>query len=526
MKKHIVKLAAALVLSCSAANAALVSIAAGDLTGNTTWTSTNEYILEGIVYVKNGTLTINPGTVIRGQPRTDSTTYNPGTLVITKTAKINAVGTATDPIIFTTAVLNNSGLPKDTDGNGYFDRAVLSSGALASGTFLDANPKTAPLAPVAASTYSNGQFGGNTTILAALTGGIVVLGDAPTNVDGKVSLGGGLFAIGKSYVEGLTEATDTVYGGYNPLHNSGKLSYISIRHGGAKLSDANEINGLTLAGVGAGTQVDHIDVYVNFDDGIEVFGGSVNLKYLNINYCEDDGFDVDQGWTGAAQFLFVLQHPTFGDSLVEADGHDQDSKNGSSGGVDFMTDTGLPYQNCVITNGTFVGRGASVSLKDGIRMRAGFGGEVLNNIVIQTAKGVRIDAITGIETAAYGAQIRALADEIKFRSNTLFNNTNNTLTFTANSTTWNSATAGWNNLTSNPNYKATAFSDVSTYVNPVGPQSGLPSAFGTVAALPNNPFFTVTTYRGAFSTSLTTALWTNGWTALNKAGVLVSKGNL
>lgn len=532
MKKNLSQLAALSLLGASASYAALVSVPAGEITSNTTWTASNEYVLEGIVYVKGATLTIEPGTIIRGQPRTNAGTYNPGTLVVTKSAQINAVGTATNPIIFTTACLDNGGVPRDTDADGYFDRAVISGGVLSSGTFLDANPASSPLPATSATTYLNAQFNASTptNILAALSGGIVVLGEAPTNVTGKVSDGFGGFIDGHSFVEGLAEGSDTTYGGDLPFDNSGKLSYVSIRHGGAKLSDANEINGLTLAGVGAGTQVDHIDVYVNFDDGVEVFGGTVNLSYINVNFVEDDGLDLDQGWNGAAQFVFVLQHSSFGDALGEWDGGDEDSKNGSSGGVNYLTANGKPVSNSIITNGTFVGRATGSGT--GLRMRAGFGGQILNNVVVQSNQGIRMDAEAGIETDGFDVRSRAILGEVQFLSNTLFNNTVNALSFTQSAPnaitgTYDTATSAYNNRsTVNPGFKAF---DVNSYVNPVGLQTGMggvPTAFNAVAALPNNPAFTNVAYRGAFSTSKTADLWTNGWTALNKRGVLVSKGNL
>jgi hypothetical protein len=529
MKKRLAKIASLFLIGFSSSYAALVSVPAGDITIDTTWTSDNEYILEGIVYVKDATLTIQPGTIIRGQPRTNANTYNPGTLVITNSASISAVGTATNPIIFTTACLNNAGVPLDSNADGYFDRASVVSGALASGTFLDSDPKNNPLPPTSASTYLNAQYAAApTNVLAGLCGGIIIMGEAPTNADNRVATGFGGFFEGLAYVEGLSAGVDTTYGGINPFDNSGKLSYISIRHGGAKLSDANEINGLTLAGVGSGTQVDHIDIYVNLDDGVEIFGGTVMLNYININFVEDDGLDVDQGWTGAAQFVFVLQHPDFGDSLGEWDGADEDSANG--GGVDYMTSNGIPFAHSVIANGTFVGRGTGI--RTGLRMRAGFGGEVLNNIVVQAKEGIRIDPETGIESDGFDARSRAILGELTFRGNTLFNNTNNDLSFTQASPanfvagTFDTTTAGWNNLNaSNPGFKAF---DVTSYVNPVGVQTGMggtPAAFSNVATLPNNAFFTTVAYRGAFSTSKLVDLWTNNWTALNKRGVLVSKGN-
>ncbi|HEY9250137.1 MAG TPA: hypothetical protein VIO38_13440, partial [Rariglobus sp.] len=218
------------------------------------------------------------------------------------------------------------------------------------------------------------------------------------------------------------------------------------------------------------------------------------------------------------------------------------SNKATAGSPDYLTANGKPVQNCVIANGTYVGRGSTQ--KAGFNMRAGFGGEVLNNVVVQAKDALKIDPETTLETDGWDARSRAILGEVKVRSNTFYGNGTNSLTYTQTATntnyagvdtattnivlgTFNTATSGWNNSTNNPNFKATAFSNVSTYVNPVGPQTGLPgTTWGSVAALPNNPFFTVTGNRGAFSTDKTANLWTNGWTALNVSGVLVSKGNL
>lgn len=525
MKKYLIKLAALTALLAASAQAAIVEVAGGDITTNTTWSASNEYVLNGVVYVKNGaTLTIEPGTIIRGQPRSNTSTYNPGTLVVTKTGKINAVGTASNPIIFTTAAVNDgSGRPLDANLDGIADRWTVGA------TFLDADPKNNPLPATYAKSSASDPVPGAVSAnvpMAGLAGGIIVLGDAPTNRDNTVAIGGGFFAEGQAYIEGLPENADTVYGGTNPFHNSGKLAYISIRHGGNNLSANNEINGLTLAGVGNGTLVEYIDVYCNLDDGVEIFGGTVNLRYLNINFCEDDGFDVDQGWTGGAQFIFVLKHPNYGDNIVEADGHDEDPTNGSSG-ASRMTANGRPFHYSVIANLTGVGRGVS----NGIRMRAGFGGEVLNNIVVNAATGIRIDAEVGSENDGFDSRTRAVLGEIVFRGNTFFGNTAaNSLSFTnvgAVAGSFDTATSGWGNSTANPGFK-TFNVNTANGVNPVPLQTGQggnPGAVASPQALPNHPLFAVTSYRGAFSSVKTATLWTTGWTALNKRGILVSRGD-
>ena len=82
------------------------------------------------------------------------------------------------------------------------------------------------------------------------------------------------------------------------------MRFVSIRHAGDEIGNSNELNGLTLGGVGSGTTIENVEVYVNFDDGIEWFGGTVNGKNLHVAFVGDDTFDLDEGYTGVNQFLF------------------------------------------------------------------------------------------------------------------------------------------------------------------------------------------------------------------------------
>ncbi len=214
----------------------------GDITTNTTWTSSNVYLLSGFVYVKNGaTLTIQAGTVIRG----DKTTK--GTLIIERGGKINAVGTSTNPIVFTSNV--------------------------------------------AAGSRDYGDWGG-----------IVLCGKAPINVAGG---------------EALIEGGPTSYygGGANPVSTdtSGVMKYVRIEFPGVPLQPNQEINGLTLGGVGSGTTIENIQVSYSGDDSYEFFGGNVNVKNLIALRGWDDDFDTDFGYSGKLQFLVVLRDPAIGD---------------------------------------------------------------------------------------------------------------------------------------------------------------------------------------------------------------------
>lgn len=237
----------------------------GSITTNTTWSSDKIYILSGRVVVTGGaTLTIEAGTIIKGA---EGTGTNASALIIAKDGMINAVGTAASPIIFT-SVLDNIEIGQT------------------SGTNLDET--------------DNGKWGG-----------LIMLGEAPVSTgDGDT----------EGQIEGIpaTEAYGA-YGGSNSADNSGTLKYVSIRHGGALIGAGNEINGLTLGGVGTGTTIDHVEVVSNLDDGIEFFGGTVNLTNVVVAYQGDDGIDIDQNYAGTID-NFVVVHGINTDEGMEVDG--------------------------------------------------------------------------------------------------------------------------------------------------------------------------------------------------------------
>lgn len=224
----------------------------GAITTNTTWDNDHVWVLSGIVRVTAGTLTIEPGTFIIADTTVTGTT---GVLVISKGGTINAVGLNPDgscnPIIFTSSKL------------------------------LDNN---------AATTAVTGDFGG-----------VVILGEAPVNT--------GSFT---NRIEGLnteSPAADFEYGGTISADNSGTLRYVRIEFAGRVIGDpelGNEINGLTLGGVGSGTTINHIQVTYGRDDAFEFFGGTVNASYLVAFGQDDDAFDFDFGYTGTVNKAIAI----------------------------------------------------------------------------------------------------------------------------------------------------------------------------------------------------------------------------
>lgn len=161
-------------------------------------------------------------------------------------------------------------------------------------------------------------------------GGLVICGNAPNNQT-KAIIEGGL---------------TTQHGGNNPNDNSGVLSYVRIEFAGYPFKEDQEINGLTLGSVGAGTQIDHIQVSYSNDDSYEWFGGNVNCKYLVAYRGWDDDFDTDFGYSGKLQYLLSVRHPRIADkSWSNSFESDNDGKGSSK----------QPWTSAVFSNVTVVG---------------------------------------------------------------------------------------------------------------------------------------------------------------------------
>jgi hypothetical protein len=235
----------------------------GNITSNTTWETGKIYILQTRVAVVSGvTLTIQPGVIVKGEAGTGA---NATALLIARGAKLEASGTASQPIIFTSVA------------------DEIQPGQIASPN-LDAD------------------FDG-------LWGGLIVLGNAPISADAAAV-----------QIEGVPPSDQNgLYGGTNATDDSGTLRYISIRHGGANIGEGNEINGLTLGGVGSGTVIEYIEVIANQDDGVEFFGGTVNASNVLVWNSGDDAIDTDQAWNGTLNnFIVICGSAT--DHALEIDG--------------------------------------------------------------------------------------------------------------------------------------------------------------------------------------------------------------
>ena len=182
-------------------------------------------------------------------------------------------------------------------------------------------------------------------------GGLIINGNAPTNQ-------------GVTFGEGDTGA----FGGNNPADSSGVLRYVRIEYAGIEFSPDNELNGIAFQGVGSGTVVDHVQVHMNQDDGIEMFGGTVNLKYVMVTGARDDSFDWTDGWTGKAQFLVVQQYGDDADNGFEVDNSSKDNE-------------ATPRSAATIYNATLVGDPAGPESDNGLLIREGAAGTFANFIV-------------------------------------------------------------------------------------------------------------------------------------------------
>lgn len=316
-----------------------------NITANTTWTADNTYILDGLIFVGEETvnadgtadeipaeevvLTIEPGTVIKAlQQRNVTTGDGASALIVRRSGRLEAAGEATAPIIFTSE-LDDISDPDDLQDSQF-------------------NPRR------------------------GLWGGIIILGEATNNEgDGQVVAGG-------TQIEGVPNEQGTYarFGGSNDEDNSGTLTYVSIRHGGFSISGVpgDEINGLTMGSVGSGTTISHVEVFANFDDAYEWFGGTVHSQYLAAAFVGDDSFDYDQGFRGTGQFWFSI-HDT-----------DQAGRSGEHDGGDSAGDDAMPFSRPVISNATYIGSGEDAEGIGGdgndrtFAIRDNAGGEYYNSI--------------------------------------------------------------------------------------------------------------------------------------------------
>lgn len=286
------------------------------------------------------TLTIAPGVVIAA----DSSEATNDLLLVNRGSKISAVGTRDAPIVFTS------------------QQNLVSNGV---------------------SDATQGQWGG-----------IILLGRAPTAVCATGTGPNNAAGTSTTCQLAIEGVTGRFYGGANQADSSGQMSYVQIHYSGIAISDGNELQGLTLGGTGSGTVLDHIQSHNSADDGIEIFGGTSNLKYIAITGADDDGFDIDNGYRGFMQFLIAAQR-TLG-ATADSFSTEIDSNNAE----DLLPRTFGRYANF-----TFV---QTANAPAAIRLRGGADMTFINGIVKSTQSGVAcVNLIAGAGSGADRTTIRA-----------------------------------------------------------------------------------------------------------------------
>jgi len=437
----------------------------GRINADTVLRKQNTYLLKGLVYlVGNHTMTIEAGTIIKGS----FTGPNVAALIITRGSKLNAVGSPSEPIVFTSASPN----PQSGDW-----------------------------------------------------GGIVLCGKAPVNTayngtNGLYQLEGG---IDNANGDGLAGSGDAIA----PLpvagDNSGTLQYMRIEYAGYAYQPDKEINSLTMAAVGNGTTIDHIEVVYSKDDAFEWFGGTVNCKFLIAYKTLDDDFDTDNGYSGKVQFGLVIR-----DSLL-ADGSRSEAFESDNNATGTMA---IPKTSAIFSNITAIGPRASLTnmgnsnYRGAAHIRRNTAISIFNSIIIGWPLGIEVDATTGTSTA-----LNIEDSTLRLRNITLVGNGVNTkFSGTAGATINNDAAfAGWfNNPFYNNDVLATAAEarliqpfnytapDPTPFAGSNGNAKILTGGAFTDARFSADSFFDKTiSFRGAIAPAGELSSWWKGWTKFN-----------
>lgn len=202
-------------------------------------------------------------------------------------------------------------------------------------------------------------------------GGLILNGNAPINTCGTYTDAAPCEATG----EGPGAKGTGVYGGNNPTDNSGVLKYVRVEFAGFEVSPDNELNGISFQGVGSGTVVDYIQVHKNSDDGVEFFGGTVDIKHVLLTGNRDDSMDWTSGWVGRAQFVIIDQFEDAANNGIEADN--------LSSPMD-----ATPRSNPILSNFTILSTtGATAKGGSGLLLRKGSAVEFNNSIFTTSKKG-------------------------------------------------------------------------------------------------------------------------------------------
>ena len=296
----------------------------GTWTKDVRLTNDTEWTLAGPVFIghdnaDSATITIDAGTIVKGT----SSSIAPGMLVISRGSKIQADGT---DLTHATVVTTSSDVGSVTVSGSIVARPIIFTSAKAVGA-------RAP-----------GDWGG-----------LVINGNAPVNDGDGTGTDAG-------------EGNSGNYGGNNADDNSGVMKFVRSEFAGVRFTADNELNGIAFQGVGRGTTIDYIQAHLSNDDGVEMFGGTANIKHLVSTGNLDDYLDWTSGWVGAVQYGVLQQYPLLGiDNGLEGDGKENNV-------------TAMPYSNPYLANLTIIGAYDTATFKNGANLRRGTKATIINTI--------------------------------------------------------------------------------------------------------------------------------------------------
>ncbi|MGE0043524.1 MAG: T9SS C-terminal target domain-containing protein [Vicinamibacterales bacterium] len=399
-----------------------VRVIRGQFSSDVTLTNQYHYVLRGAVFFQRGaTLTVQPGTRVVGEFATL------GTLIIDKGARIMAIGTPDQPIVFTS------------------DQPI--------------------------GQRNRGDWGG-----------MIINGEATINVPGGVAFG---------------EGDTGQYGGTNDDDDSGVLQYVRVEYGGIEFSPDNELNGIAFQAVGRGTTVNYVQVVMNRDDCMEFFGGTVDVKHVILTACGDDSLDWTFGWRGRVQFAVIHQRADDADNGFEAD------NNGTSNDL-------LPRSAPTVYNATLIGDpddNEGRESDDGMLIREGTAGTFRNFIVMGFKE-------YGINVDQSATQVQLASGALTFANGIIFNN--GLISGRTNLDSAAAPIAGMPNILVggsndpglvnpydhyNPDYRPSSTASLAMTLTPATP--------------PNDGFFEIAPYIGAFMPGDAGNWMAGGWTDFN-----------
>ncbi len=440
-----------------------------DITASRTLYADTAYTLSGFIHVLNGaTLTIQAGTTIKG----DFVTLG-SSIMIMRGAKINAVGTADAPIVFTSSRPVGQRQPGDWGGLLFVGNAL------------------------------NNRSG-------------VVLVEG-TGTDGNTVVSGKNYPV---QYNGGTVATD----------NSGTMQYVRVEFAGFAPIQDQEFNSFTFAAIGSNTRFSYLESLAPLDDSYEFFGGGFDIDHIIAFETADDMFDMSEGWSGRMQYLIGINTtqltPRTGAGFysVDIEGIENDGCNGT--GCDLGFDS-APFTIPLVANFTMIGCGSSTCVGPsgghGMMLRRGTGGYYVNGVVARwPTDGISLrDAATYVRAGSTRTPSATADLQVK---NILFAEVNNLLfqplsatqfdlDATANALTMSTATAA-SLFTTIPAVGTTPTS-ISQF--DFSPATGSPIATGGLAtftgaiAAKAGTFVTGTAYLGAVAPG--GAKWWQGWTS-------------